>query len=309
MNHTTSTGRSETTGLLYGLLGVLGFSLTLPATRLAVAELDPTFVGLGRAIVAALLAAIVLRATRQRLPERQYLRPLITVACGVVVGFPLLSAWALRQVPASHGAVMLGLLPLATAIAGVFRAGERPSWSFWAASGTGSALVVAFALLSGGGALHSADLALLGAVVAAALGYAEGGRLARVLGSWQVICWALLIAAPVLLIPVIWSAAVHGLHASWTAWACFGYVSVVSMLLGFFAWYRGLALGGIARVGQVQLLQPFFTLAASALFLGEMITPTMIIVALLVALIVAIGRKATIQRPTTVTIHASQQSS
>ncbi len=307
MSHTTSLERNEVAGFWYGLLGVLGFSLTLPATRLAVVELDPTFVGLGRAIVAALLAAMVLRATRQKLPGREHVRPLITVACGVVVGFPLLSAWALRQVPASHGAVMLGLLPLATAIAGVFRAGERPSRSFWLASVAGSALVVGFALVSGDGSLHSADLALLGAIVAAALGYAEGGRLARVLGSWQVICWALLIAAPVLLLPVVWSAAAHGLRASWTAWACFGYVSVVSMLLGFFAWYRGLALGGIARVGQVQLLQPFCTLAASALFLGERITPTMIVVALLVALIVAVGRKATIQRPAPISIPASQQ--
>jgi len=219
------------------------------------------------------------------------------VAAGVVVGFPLLSAWALRRVPASHGAIMLGILPLATAVAGVVRANERPSRSFWIASIAGSATVVGYAVVSGGGGLHIADVALLGAVAAAALGYAEGGRLARTLGSWQVICWALVLAAPVLLVPVALAVQTHGIHASWQAWLGFAYVSVVSMFLGFFAWYRGLALGGVARVGQLQLLQPFFTIGASAVLLGERITPLTVGVACVVAVIVAMGRRAGVQRP------------
>ena len=288
---------SEVSGFMFGAIGILGFSVTLPATRIAVAELDPTFVGLGRALVAAVLAAILLVLTRQSWPARAQLLSLCLVAVGVVVGFPLLSAWALRSVPASHGAVMLGLLPLATAVAGVVRAGERPSRTFWLFSVAGSLVVITFALVTGGGSLAAADIALIGAVIAAALGYAEGGRLARTMGGWQVICWALVIAAPVLVLPVVLSVATHGLNASPQAWLGFAYVSVVSMFLAFFAWYRGLAIGGVARVGQIQLLQPFFTFLASALLLHETITTPTLIVALLVASIVALGRRSVVQRP------------
>lgn len=286
---------STTAGWLYGLIGMLSFSLTLPATRLAVADLDPTFVGLGRALVAAVLSAILLSLTQQPAPSRAQIRSLMLVAAGVVVGFPVLSAWALRVVPASHGAIMLGLLPLATVVAGVLRAGDRPSRGFWLASIAGSSVVVVFAFVTGGGHVQVADLALLVAVVAAAIGYAEGARLAREIGSWQVICWALLVAAPFLLIPFAVTL-IAGVHGSPSAWIGFGYVSVVSMFLGFFAWYRGLALGGVARVGQVQLLQPFFTIAASAVFLNEQITPATILVAVLVAVIVALGRNARVDR-------------
>ncbi|HEY0738115.1 MAG TPA: DMT family transporter [Herpetosiphonaceae bacterium] len=294
MSHTPSVS-STTAGWFYGLLGMLSFSLTLPATRVAVAELNPIFVGLGRALVAAALAAILLKLTQQPVPSRSQIKSLLLVAAGVVVGFPILSAWALRIVPASHGAIMLGLLPLATVIAGVLRAGDRPSRGFWAASSAGSSVVIVFAIVSGGGHIQGADLALLVAVIAAAIGYAEGARLAREIGSWQVICWALLIAAPFLLVPVGLTL-LRGVHGSPSAWIGFAYVSVFSMFLGFFAWYRGLALGGVARVGQLQLLQPFFTLGASALLLGEQITPATILVALVVAVIVALGRKARVDR-------------
>ena len=287
---------AERAGLWYGLLGVLSFSLTLPATRVAVAYLDPTVVGLGRALVAAVLAAVLLKATRQRLPTRVELHSLAIVACGVILGFPFLSAWALRQVPAAHGAIVIGLLPLATAFAAAVRVGERPSWQFWLASVAGSAIVIVFALVSGGG-LHMADLALLGAVAAGALGYAEGGRLARTLGGWQVISWALVLAAPFISIPVgiaLWQ---HGAAAPPSAWLAFGYVAVVSQFLGFFAWYRGLALGGVARVSQIQLLQPFLTLVASALLLHEQVTLATVLVALVVMLTVALGRRAAVARP------------
>jgi drug/metabolite transporter (DMT)-like permease len=289
--------RSETAGMWYGLLGVLGFSLTLPATRVAVAYLDPSVVGLGRALVAAALAAALLAATRQRRPTRAELGSLAIVAVGVILGFPFLSAWALRQVPAAHGAVVIGLLPLATALAAAIRVGERPSWQFWLASLAGSAAVIGFAVASGAGGLHAADLALLGAVALGALGYAEGGRLARTLGGWQVICWALILAAPFISIPVgiaLWR---NGASAPPSAWLGFGYVAVVSQLLAFFAWYRGLALGGVARVSQIQLLQPFLTLMASALLLGEQVTLATALVALVVVLTVALGRRAAVARP------------
>ncbi|HXH02519.1 MAG TPA: DMT family transporter [Candidatus Competibacteraceae bacterium] len=275
-------------GLLYGLLGVAGFSVTLPATRLAVAELPPLFVGLGRALLAAALAALLLALLRPPRPTARQWRGLVIVAAGVILGFPLLSAWAMQWLPANHGAVWNGLLPLATALAAMLRAGERPAAAFWRYSVLGSAIVVGYALGSGDGRLHPADLLMLGAVAAAALGYAEGGRLARELGGWQVICWALLLAAPFLAVPVAWHWPAG--TASWAAWAGFAYVGVVSMFLAFFAWYRGLALGGIARVGQVQLLQPFLTFLASALLLGEAVTPLTLAVALAVVGCVAATR-------------------
>ncbi len=283
-------------GLAYGFLGVLGFSLTLPATRAAVVDLDPVFVGLGRALVAAILAAILLGATRQKRPDRRQLKSLLIVAFGVILGFPLLSAWAMQQLPASHGAVVTGILPLATAIAGTIRAGDRPSRGFWIASITGSLTVIAFAVISGAGQPQVADLALIGASVAAAIGYAEGGRLAQVMGGWQVISWALVLAAPIVALPVITAVLQHGLVASPSAWLGFGYVSVISQFFAFFAWYQGLAIGGVARVSQIQLLQPFLTILASALLLGEAIAPFTIGAATLVAATVALGKKAAIKR-------------
>ena len=279
-------------GFSYGLLGVAAFSLTLPATRAAVVGLDPVFVGLGRAVVAAILAAIVLVATRSPFPGWALLPRLAIVAGGVIVGFPLFSAWAMRYVPAAHGAVVIGLLPLATALAAAWLAHERPTRRFWASAVFGSAVVVGFALWQGGGMPHPADLLLALAVVAAALGYAEGGRLARTMGGWQVISWALVLSAPLLAVPTWWVCDDRLALASAAAWAGFAYVSVVSMFLGFFAWYRGLALGGIAAVGQLQLLQPFLTIFASAWLLGERIAAATLVAAALVIASIAIGRRA-----------------
>ena len=280
-------------GLLWGFLGVASFSLTLPATRVAVAELDPVFVGLGRAVVAAALAVVVLVATRTPWPGWRLLPRLALVAGGVIVGFPLFSALAMRYVPASHGAVIIGLLPLATALAGTWIAHERPSRAFWWSAAFGSAVVIAFAFWQGGGRPQFADALLALAAMAAAVGYAEGGRLARTLGGWQVISWALVIAAPFVLVPTLLAADARLATASPAAWVGFGYVSVVSMFLGFFAWYRGLAQGGIAAVGQVQLLQPFLTIFASALLLGEAIDPVTFVAAALVIAAIAFGRRKT----------------
>jgi drug/metabolite transporter (DMT)-like permease len=281
-------------GYAFGLLGVLAFSITLPATRVAVASFDPFFVGLGRELVAAFLAAPLLYFTRQPLPTAAQLRGLGIVVLALVVGFPILSAWAMHRVDASHGAVVLGLLPLATAVAGFLRAHERPSFGFWCASAIGSCSVVGFALAAGGGSFRSADWALLGAVISSALGYAEGGRLGREMGGWQVICWAVVLGFPLTSPAVGWLAWHHGLTATSASWTGFAYVSVVSAFLGFFPWYHGLAIGGVARVGQIQLLQPFFTLAFAALFLGEHFSLGAVLAATLVAVSILISRKTKI---------------
>jgi len=278
-------------GLFWGFIGIASFSLTLPATRFAVAWLDPVFVGLGRAVVAAVLAAIVLAVTRTPWPGWRLVPRLAVVAGGVVIGFPLFSAWALRYVPASHAAVVIGLLPLATALAAAWLAHERPSRTFWWSAAFGSAVVVGFAFWQGRGTPQPADGLLALAAAAAAIGYAEGGRLARTMPGWQVISWALVIAAPVVLVPTVYVIDPRFASAPPAAWACFAYVSVISMFVGFFWWYRGLALGGIAAVGQVQLLQPFLTIFASAAFLGETIEPETFVAAALVIAAIAIGRR------------------
>ncbi len=256
-------------GLLFGGIGVLAFSLTMPATRAAAPELGGVFVGLGRSLVAALLATALLFCLREPLPERRHWRGLALVALGAIVGFPLCSAIAMQSLPAAHGAVATGLLPAATAVMGALRAGERPSKLFWLGCLVGVGAVLAFAMTEGAGRPHPGDLLLLLAVGLGALGYAEGGRLAREMNGWRVICWALVMVAPLLIVPILLTVAQHGVSASPRAWIGFGYVSVVSAFLGFFAWYRGLAVGGVARVGQIQLVQPVLTLCWSALLLGE----------------------------------------
>lgn len=286
----------ETRGMWLGLAGVAIFSLTLPFTRLAVAELDPVLVALGRAVVAAAGSAALLWWMRSPRPTRRQWKALTITSLGVVVGFPLFSSIAMRYVPAAHGAVVIGVLPLATALFGALRFGERPSVAFWAAAVTGSGLVIGFALWQGDGSFHVADLALFAAVVAAAMGYAEGGRLSQTMGGQQVISWALVLALPVLLPVTIWLSLVHGLDASPRAWLGFGYVSLFSMFIGFFFWYKGLALGGIARVGQVQLVQPFLTLLGAALILGETLEAKHFLFALAVIAVVALGRRAAIRR-------------
>jgi len=287
---------AESKGLLLGFIGVAVFSLTLPVTRLAMADSDPVVFGLGRSLLAATVAAAILLATRQRRPRGGEWRSLAIVAAGVIFGFPLLSAWGMQRVPAAHGGVVLGILPLATVMAGVVILRERPSLGFWLVSLVGGAAVVIFSLLRGGGSLSIGHLALLGSVACAAVGYAEGARLTRSLGGWQVICWALVLAFPVLLIPVVPAALAHGLPGSPQSWACFLYVSLFSQLFGFFAWNRGLAMGGVARVSQVQLLQTFLTIAASALLLGETVDAMTLGFAVFVVGSVAIGRRMPVKR-------------
>jgi len=261
-------------GLWWGLLGVAAFSFTVPFTRVAVGGLSPLFIGSGRAVIAAVLAAAALIMTRQHLPSLVQWARLAIVAGGVVVGFPLLTSYALTTAPASHGAVVIALLPAATAVMAVLRGHERPARSFWVFAALGALAAIVFAALQGGGFghLHWSDLLLFGAVIAAAVGYAEGGLLARELGSWQTVSWALVLAAPLMIVLTTISVMQQPPTGTPVQWLAFAYLAVVSMFLGFFAWYRGLAIGPMAQVSQVQLVQPVMSILWAALILREQLT-------------------------------------
>ncbi len=268
----------QPSGLAWGLLGVAGFSLTVPLTRIAVGEgaLSPLFVGSGRAVIAGTLAVLALRLTHQRMPGAAQWWRLAVVAAGVVYGFPLLTSYALTEAGAGHGAVVIAVLPAATAVASTIRGRERPSPAFWALAVLGAVAAVVFATVSGTGPVGLAwpDLLLLGAVVMGAAGYAEGGLLSREIGAWQTISWALVLALPGMAVLAVWSATADPPHAGPAEWSSFLYLGTVSMFLGFFAWYRGLAIGPMVTVSQVQLLQPVMTIGAAAVLVGEPLTPT-----------------------------------
>lgn len=281
----------STSGWLNGLIGVIIFSGSLPATRLAVAAFDPVFLTVARAGIAGLVGLGLLLLFRQPRPRASDLASLVIVALGVVVGFPLLTALALQHVTSAHSIVFIGLLPLSTAIFGVIRGGERPKPAFWAFSLAGSLLVAGFALAQGGEASPLGDGLMLGAIIVCGLGYAEGAKLSRTLGGWQVISWALVLSLPLMaVLTVLWWPASFA-AVSVPAWLSLGYVSLFSMLIGFVFWYRGLAQGGIAAVGQLQLLQPFFGLALAATLLGETVTPAMLLVTVAVIGCVAGARR------------------
>ena len=268
--------RGTAEGWGQGLIGVAIFAGSLPATRVAVMDFDPVYLTCARACIAALLGWLLLRLGRQRRPEAADLPSLAVVALGVVLGFPLLTAMALQHVSAAHSIVFLGLLPLCTAIFGVIRAGERPRALFWLFSLLGGLCVAGYSASGGLQASLEGDLLMLLAVIVCGLGYAEGALLSRRLGGWQVISWALLLALPFMLagMALSWPASLASVGLP--AWLGLVYVSVFSMLVGFVFWYRGLALGGIAAVGQLQLLQPFMGLGLAALLLGETVSATML---------------------------------
>lgn len=291
-------------GWINGFIGVVIFSASLPATRVAVTGFDPLFLTLARASIAGLLAGLMLMALRQKRPERQDLAPLAIVSLGVVIGFPLMTAFALQRVTSAYAIVFIGLLPLSTAIFGVLRGGERPKPAFWIFSLVGSGCVAGYSLLQGGSSSVEGNLLMLAAILLCGLGYAEGAKLSRTLGGWQVISWAL-----VLSLPVMAGGMLLTLPASWSgitlpAWLGLAYVSLFSMLIGFVFWYRGLALGGIAGVGQLQLLQPFLSLLIAATLLREAVEWSMIAVTLAVILCV-VGAKH-FAKPAAVTIPLPQ---
>jgi drug/metabolite transporter (DMT)-like permease len=281
-------------GLALGATGVLVFSLSLPATKWALEGFDPWFLAFGRATIAAALAAIALRIRRARRPVGPQLWRLAVVAGGVVVGFPLLSSLALVTTGAAHGAIVIALLPAATAAAAVLRAGERPTPLFWLATAAGVAIVTAFAVGESSGSIGVGDLYLLGAVVTCGIGYAEGGALSRELGAVETICWALLLSLPVSLAVAALTLPAAG--PSGKAVAGLLYVSIGSMFLGFFAWYAGLARGGVARVGQLQLFQPLLTVAWSALLLDEHVGWSIVVCGVGVVVSVAAGQRARVSR-------------
>lgn len=287
----------EARGLWLGLLGVVIFALTLPMTRLAVGtpeapQMSGPFIALGRAVVAACLSAVFLLATRAPFPARADWWPLALTAGGVVFGFPLLTSIAMRHVEAVHASVIVGVLPLATAAVGAWLHRQRPSAGFWACAALGSALVVAFAVLRSGAsgvAIQPADGLLLAAMGCAAIGYGYGARLSQHMRAEHVICWALVLALP-LTLPWAWMTRPQAALQD-SAWWGFGYVAVFSMWLGFFAWYRGLALGGTVRVSQVQLLQPFLGMLFAVPLLGERLDALTLGFAVAVIATVFIGKK------------------
>ncbi len=280
-----------------GFAGVLIFSMSLVATSVAVKSFGAWTVGIGRAVVAAACAAVVLIVRRSAIPNQRHLPSLLIVGGGVIVGFPLFTALALETSTASRGAIVIGILPASTALVATLRHGERPSWQFWLAAFGGLATVVTYSIVTGAnGRPELADVFFLLAVASAAVGYAEGAKLTSTLGGWQTISWALIVAVPITL-PIGTIALIsHGVDdPGWSNWAGLLYVSLFSMYLGFFAWYAGLSIGGVARVSQIQLLQPMLTLMWSALLLDERISRAGIITAGLVLVCVVATRRTAIR--------------
>jgi len=280
-----------TSGWINGLIGVTIFAGSLPATRVAVADFAPTFLTCARATIAALLGMALLLALRQPKPKRADVPALTITALGVVVGFPLLTALALQTITSAHSIVFLGLLPLCTAIFAVIRAGERPRPTFWLFSIVGAVCVVGYAAMGGIESSLQGNLFMLAAIVVCGLGYAEGARLSRTLGGWQVISWSLVLSLPVVLPLALLTLPTSFGHVSAAAWFSLAYVSLFSMLIGFVFWYRGLAQGGIAAVGQLQLVQPFMGLGLAALLLHEIVSWTMLAVTLAAVVCVAGAKK------------------
>jgi drug/metabolite transporter (DMT)-like permease len=281
---------------MLGLLGVAIFALTLPMTRLAVGDaaapqLPPSFVTAGRAALASLLSIAYLRWVRASRPPRRHWRALFVCALGTVVGFPLGLALALRHVDAAHAAVVTGVLPLGTAVAAALFLRQRASAGFWACAVLGCALVIGYAAHQGQGRLGAGDLLLLVAVASASIGYVAGARASSALPAEQVICWVLVLSLPLTLPAMLLTLPQHPHAIRTAAWLGFGYVTLFSMWLGFFAWYRGLVLGGVMRVSQVQLLQPFLALLAAVPLLGEQLDAATLLFALAVAAVVFVGKR------------------
>jgi drug/metabolite transporter (DMT)-like permease len=280
----------ELKGMLLGFLGIAIFSLTLPATRFITPYFDPLFIGLGRASAAAIIAAILLIVFKQPLPTKQQLKSFAIISLGVVIGFPALTSWAMETVHASHAGVVIAVMPLLTALIGTFISGERPSLQFWIIGFIGAALVTSYSLLQGNFNVQHGDLLLLFGSLLGALGYAVGGKLSKQLGGWQVICWVLVISFPFIIIPTVMTQPENLSAIPTNVWLSFAYLALMSQLIGFFLWYKGLAIGGIARVSQVQLAQPFLTIIASLFLLEEAFELTTFLFAIAVVLVIAISR-------------------
>lgn len=291
---------NEAKGLLLGFLGMVTFGITLPMTRLAVGDisspqLDPIFVTAGRAAIAGILSIFYLAIVRAKRPSKHHFWPLVVCSLGTVVGWPILIAIALRSVHAMHAAVITGILPLASAIAGAIYFRQRPSFGFWICSLFGCALVMLYAAIQGGGQLVSADLLLVIAAICTGVGFVGGTIVSRDLPSPEVICWVLVLTLPISLPFTLYSIPTEPI--SWQAWGGFTYVTLFSMWLGFFVWYRGLVLGGMVRVTQIQLLQPFVSVIAAVPLLGENLDFKTLGFLFMVMLTVFVGRKMPVGQP------------
>ena len=282
---------NETKGMLLGFIGVLMFSLTLPFTRIAVAELSPYFVTFGRSSLGGICALLLFAFTKPKLPTKNQLIRLSVMALGVVYGFPLFVSLAMKTLPSAHGGIVLGVLPLATAVVGALRFNERPSLAFWITAVMGSLLVITYASLNGSGGLSSEDWLLFVAIASASIGYSEGGKLSEEMSSVEVISWALVLTLPINIFLTYQYIDFEISTVSTSAIISFVYVGLISMYIAFFFWYRGIALGGVARVGQVQLLQPFLTLVGAYFLLDEEITVLNIGFALCVLAVVVLGKR------------------
>ena len=287
--------KNETKGMLIGFIGVAIFSLTLPFTRIAVQEMSPFYISFGRGVLAGVCGALLLLVTKSPLPTRSQFKKLLVTALGVVYGFPIFTSLAMQTLPSAHSGIVLGILPLAMSAMGALRFRERPSFAYWVTAVCGTLLVLVYSMIDGGGGLAFGDIWLLLAIITAAIGYSEGGKLAEEMGATKVISWAVSLTLPIN-IPATYifaNTALTDLSAS--VFISFLYTGLFSAFIGFFFWYRGIALGGVARVGQVQLLQPFLTLIGAYFLLGEPITLLNVVFAIAVLVVVLIGRKTNIQ--------------
>ena len=286
----------DTKGMLIGFIGILIFSLTLPVSKIAILSFDPYFIAFGRATLAGTVALAYLLYKKEIMPSKADFAKFVVIALGVVFGFPIFTTVAMTEGSSSHGAVILGMMPLATTVIGVIRFKERPSLGFWLVSLLGAALVVVYALLKSSGSFTYVDGLLVLGGISACVGYVEGGELSRKMNPRSVISWALVISLPVNIVMSYVTFNTQYVHAGPIAWTSFLYLSLFSMFIGFFFWYEGLAVGGIARVSQVQLLQPFCTLVVASVLLGDSLTITNLFFAFLVVSTVVLGKRMLVKR-------------
>ena len=285
----------ETKGMLIGFVGISIFSLTLPFTQMAVNEMSPFFVAFARASIAGICALILLIFTKSKFPNKIQIRRLIIIVIGVIYGFPIFTSIAMKTLPSSHSGIVLGILPLAMSLFAAIKYKETPSSSFWMISIFGTFIVISYTFIDNNGSLMIEDLWLLFAILFAAIGYSEGGTLAKEMGSIGVISWALVISLPINLFASYLFYEINYTSISVQAIISLTYVGLFSMFIGFFFWYKGIAIGGISRVGQVQLIQPFLTIVGAYFLTNEKITTLNILFAFMVLIVIIIGRKTKIQ--------------
>ncbi len=286
----------DSKGMLIGFIGILIFSLTLPVSKIAVLSFSPYFIAFGRATLAGLVALAYLACAKESIPTKVDLVKFVVIALGVVFGFPIFTTVAMTNGSSSHGAVILGMMPLATTVIGVLRFKERPSLGFWLVSLLGASLVILYALLKNSGGFSYIDGLLVLGSISACIGYVEGGELSRKMNPRAVISWALVVSLPLNIVMTWLTYSSEYPNAGAVAWTSFVYLSLFPMFLGFFFWYEGLAIGGIARVSQVQLIQPFCTLVAASILLGDSLTMMNLLFAVLVVSTVMLGKRMLVQR-------------